>query len=46
MYFWRKMEKISCTDRVGDEEVLPTVKEYREISYLQIIEGRPNGLVT
>jgi hypothetical protein len=31
MWCWRKMEKISCTDRVSNEEVLHRVKEERNI---------------
>jgi hypothetical protein len=31
MWCWRKMEKISWTDRVRNEEVLHTVKEERNI---------------
>ena len=27
MWYWRRIEKISWTDRVGNEEVLLTVKE-------------------
>jgi hypothetical protein len=39
------MEKISLTDRVRDD-VLHRVNECRGISYLQLNEGRPDGLVT
>jgi hypothetical protein len=31
MWFWRRMEKVSWTDRVGNEEVLHRVKEDRNI---------------
>jgi hypothetical protein len=31
MWCWRRVEKISWTDRVGNEEVLPRVKEERNI---------------
>jgi hypothetical protein len=31
MWFWRRMEKISWTDRVRNEEVLHKVKEERNI---------------
>jgi hypothetical protein len=31
MWCWRRMEKISWTDRVGNEEVLHRVKEERNI---------------
>jgi hypothetical protein len=33
VWCWRRMEKISCTDRVRNEEVLHTVKEERNILY-------------
>jgi hypothetical protein len=32
MWFWRRMEKISCTVRMGKEEVLERVKEERSIT--------------
>jgi hypothetical protein len=36
MWCWRRMEKISWTDRVRNEEVLHRVKEERRgISYIQ-----------
>jgi hypothetical protein len=45
MRHWRRMEKISWTDRVRNEEVLHTVKEDR--NYLNTIkERRLTGLVT
>jgi ribosomal 50S subunit-associated protein YjgA (DUF615 family) len=31
MWFWRRMEQISWTDRVGSEEILRRVKEERNI---------------
>jgi hypothetical protein len=31
MWCWRRKEKISCTDHVRDEDVLPRVKEQRNI---------------
>jgi hypothetical protein len=31
MWYWRRMEKISWTDRLGNEEVLLTAKEQRNI---------------
>jgi len=31
MWCWRRMEKISWTDHVGNEEVLLTVNEQRNI---------------
>jgi hypothetical protein len=31
MWCWRRMEKISWTDHVRNEEVLPSVKEHRNI---------------
>ena len=33
MWCWRRMEKISWTDRVRNEELLLTVKEQRNILY-------------
>jgi hypothetical protein len=38
MWYWRRMELISWTDRVGNEEVLETADEEREI--LQTIKLR------
>jgi hypothetical protein len=50
MWCWRRMEKISWTDRVRNEEVLHRSKEERnilhEISYILEKEGRLTGLVT
>jgi len=37
MWFWRRMEKLSCTDRVRNEEVLERGKKERNI--LQTIKG-------
>jgi hypothetical protein len=31
MWHWRRMEKISCTEHVGNEEALLGVKEHRNI---------------
>jgi len=31
IWFWRRMEKISCTDHVRNEEVLLRIKEQRNI---------------
>jgi hypothetical protein len=44
MWCWRRMEKISWTDRVRNEEVLHRVKE--EINILHTIQRRLTGLVT
>ena len=43
MWCWRKMEKISWTDRVRNEEALLRVKEQRNI--LHEIRKRLTGLV-
>jgi len=45
MWCWRRMEKISWTDRVRNEEVLLSVKEQRNIVH-EVINGRLTGLVT
>jgi DNA phosphorothioation-dependent restriction protein DptG len=45
MWCWRRMEKISWTDRVRNEEVLQGVKEERNILHT-IKKGRLTGLVT
>jgi hypothetical protein len=45
MWCWRRMEKISWTDHVRNEEVLLRVKE-RRISYMKYVKGRLTGLVT
>jgi hypothetical protein len=45
MWCWRRMEKISWTDRVRNEKVLHRVKEERNIVHA-IKEERLNGLVT
>jgi hypothetical protein len=46
MWCWRKLEKISCADRVKSEEVLQEVKEERNIIHAQQKEERITGLVT
>jgi hypothetical protein len=46
MWCWRRMEKISWTDRERNEEVLHRVKEERNIVHTVFIEGRGTGLVT
>jgi len=46
MWCWRRMEKISWTDHVRNEEVLFKVKEQRGISYIKYVNGRRTGLVT
>jgi hypothetical protein len=43
---WRRMEKISWTDHVKNEEVLLTVAYSREISYMKYENGRLTGLAT
>ena len=35
---WRRMEKISCTDRVRNEEVLTKWKEGKETNFLQTVK--------
>jgi hypothetical protein len=45
MWCWRRMEKISWTDRVGNEDVLLRVKEQRNILH-EIINEKLTGLVT
>jgi hypothetical protein len=44
MWCWRRMEKISWTDHVSNEEVL--LSRSREISYMKYVKGRRTGLVT
>jgi hypothetical protein len=44
MWSWRKMEKISLTDRVRNEVVLQRIEEERKI--VLTIKGRKTGLVT
>ena len=44
-WYWRRMEKISCTDHVRNEEVLLRVNEQRNILH-EIRNGRLTGLVT
>jgi hypothetical protein len=45
MWWWRRIEKISWTDRVKNEEVLHRVKEERNILHT-IKRRRLTGLVT
>jgi len=45
MWCWRRMEKISWTDHVRNEEVLLRVNEQRNILH-EIKNGRLTGLVT
>ena len=45
MWCWRRMEKISCTNHVRNEEVLLRVKERRNILH-EISKRRLTGLVT
>jgi hypothetical protein len=45
LWCWRRMEKISWTDRVKNEEVLQRVKDERNV-LLTMKEGRLTGLVT
>ena len=45
MWCWRRMEKISWTDHVRNEEVLLRVNEQRNIIH-EIIKRRLTGLVT
>jgi len=44
-FCWRRMEKISWTDRVRNEEIIQTVKVERNILQ-RIKKGRLTGLVT
>jgi hypothetical protein len=44
MWCWRRMERISWTDRVRNGEVLLRVKEERNILHM-IRKGRLTGLV-
>jgi hypothetical protein len=46
MWCWRRMEKISWTDHVRNEEVLLRVKKNTGISYMKYVNGRLTGLVT
>ena len=41
MWCWRRMEKISWTDHVRNEEVLHGVKEERNI--IETVKGRKEG---
>jgi len=43
MWCWRRMEKISCKDRVRNEEVLLRVKEKRDILH-EISKGKGNWI--
>jgi len=43
MWCWRRMEKISWTDHVRNEEVLPKVKEQRNILH-EIRKGKANWI--
>jgi hypothetical protein len=43
MWSWRKMEKISLTDRVRNEEVLQTVKE--EWNIVHTVKGRKTNWI-
>jgi hypothetical protein len=45
MSCWRRMEKISWTDHVRNEEVLLRVKEQRNILH-KYVNGRLTGMVT
>jgi hypothetical protein len=45
MCCWRRMEKISWTDHVRNEEILLGVKEQRNILH-ETVNGRLTGLVT
>ena len=45
MYIYIRMEKISWTDHVRNEEVLLRVRS-RGISYMKYVNGRRTGLVT
>ena len=44
MWCWRRMEKISCTDHVSNEEVLVRVKEQRNILH-EISKRKANLMV-
>ena len=44
MWCWRRIEKISWTDRVRNEEVLLRVKEGRNV--LRTVKGRKEGRLT
>jgi len=46
MWYWRRMEKISWTDHVTNEEVLRRVKKERKILQTTKKEVRLTGLVT
>jgi hypothetical protein len=40
MWYWRRIEKIGCTDHVRNEE-----SSSRVTSYIKLLNGRLNGLV-
>jgi len=46
MWCWRRMEKISWTGHVRNEDALLGVKEQRGITYIKYVKGRQTGLVT
>ena len=43
MWYWRRMEKVSWTDRVRNKEVLLRVKEQRNILH-EISKGKANWM--
>jgi hypothetical protein len=45
MWCWRRMEKISWTDRVRNEEVLNKVKEERNIQHTRTVKRRNVDLI-
>ena len=45
MWCWRRTEKMVSKSRVGNEEVLHSIKG-RGLSHMQQIEGRLTGVVT
>ena len=45
IWCWRRMEKISWTDHVRNEDVLLESRS-RGISYMKYVNGRRTGLVT
>jgi len=44
MWCWRRVEKISWTDRVRNEEVLHRVKEERNILLTYLLHGEESFL--
>ena len=46
MLCWIRMEKISWTDHVRNEDVFYLESRSREISYMKYVNGRRTGLVT